>query len=485
MKIGFGMILLLVGALCVTGLALLIAGLRGRPALSAPRCARCGYDVRAQAASPDGAQACPECGADLHAEGAVSFGAFHRNRRQILAGLALMVIPLLLSGLLLMGLRQPTRRFAGGPAGVATLNNTQLLAALPGAIDSPWEWQELQRRRTAGQLTGQETDQAVAALINGLKTRRAQGMRQTPLHWAGTFATDAIANQAIPAARVAELMQAFYGDEPSYVFRRKVREGEPLRVSMSVQSPWNLGNHRAVYSLASIRSREVDLPLQTAAGQTPHPDEYSGMNPFHPNLVVTQSLPTGIHILEFTWHMGVVTADAVLRGLDGKPGPPEKWPDPLARWQVTTRHEVEIVPRDTPVVDVVTDPALNPFEKGSLAVAQVAVRPASGGVELVLTCNLTGPISVPLAYRIWLHPPAEGPPIACGNYVIEGWTGGTHTTTRSVRLSGLDPAIRQADVVMVPDAALAEHYPQIDRIWGQETRINGVKLDRFDLAKPR
>lgn len=361
------------------------------------------------------------------------------------------------------------------------MNNTQLLASLPGAIDSPWEWQELSRRRTKGQLTSQEVDQAITALISGLKTKRANGMRPTPLSWAGPFVNDAMAAGDVSAKRTAELMEAFYGEEPSYEFRRKVREGEPIRVTVSGLAPWNLGRHRLLFSMGSVRSGETDLKIESPTDGARGATDRSGTHPFHARWVMPQSLPPGRHDLEFVCDMGVVTEDAVLRGVDGRPGPPEKWPDPVARWQMTTRRQVEVVPRDAAVVEVVTDPAQDPFRTGVLSVEQVAVRPASDGVELVIRWNLTGPVNLPMAYQVQLHPAAGGPPIACGTYVIEGWTAGTHTTSRSVRLRGLPEDIRQGDIVMVPDPKLAEHYVRIERIWGQEKVIKSVKIERYDL----
>lgn len=44
---------------------------KGKPVLSEPYCAKCGYDLRV---NWDSSMACPECGADLKARHAVNFG---------------------------------------------------------------------------------------------------------------------------------------------------------------------------------------------------------------------------------------------------------------------------------------------------------------------------------------------------------------------------------------------------------------------------
>ena len=56
----------------VVGLFLVYRGIRGVPALSDPKCAKCGYDLRW--VKPDVNLVCPECGSDLKAPRSVRFG---------------------------------------------------------------------------------------------------------------------------------------------------------------------------------------------------------------------------------------------------------------------------------------------------------------------------------------------------------------------------------------------------------------------------
>ena len=69
--------LLLAAAVFLIGLALTLAGLRGRRTDDHPLCRRCGFDLTG---NPDAA-VCGECGADLARPGAIRVG--HRARRTL------------------------------------------------------------------------------------------------------------------------------------------------------------------------------------------------------------------------------------------------------------------------------------------------------------------------------------------------------------------------------------------------------------------
>src|SRR6266496_5872905 len=165
-------------AVALVGLIVLTLGVRGRPDLSSPRCARCSYDLRAVSfMSEQSAGVCPECGAQLSESGAVSFGKWRRQPRLVIGGLTLIALPVLVG----LGLgAMPRSRSAAmvaavGPANRSSQPTSAILASLPKSINAPWDWQELDRRLRAGSLSAADVSSAVGILITQLQADRAAG----------------------------------------------------------------------------------------------------------------------------------------------------------------------------------------------------------------------------------------------------------------------------------------------------------------------
>src|SRR5688572_23077442 len=85
------MLLILLGG---AGLIVLLRGLRGRPMLTPPKCAKCGYDIRTF--SGEAPTLCSECGADLTQTYAIRWGDKQRRPRLIWLGAIMLVLPVLL-----------------------------------------------------------------------------------------------------------------------------------------------------------------------------------------------------------------------------------------------------------------------------------------------------------------------------------------------------------------------------------------------------
>jgi hypothetical protein len=45
----------------------------------------------------------------------------------------------------------------------------------------------------------------------------------------------------------------------------------------------------------------------------------------------------------------------------------------------------------------------------------------------------------------------------------------------------LDPSIRAADIILTPNPAHVEQYPEVSKIWGKKVVLRGVPLERLDL----
>ena len=50
-------------------------------------------------------------------------------------------------------------------------------------------------------------------------------------------------------------------------------------------------------------------------------------------------------------------------------------------------------------------------------------------------------------------------------------------------MDALDPALKEADLILTPNPGLIEAQPGIERVWGKEIVFNHVPLTRQDLEK--
>ncbi|MAX25406.1 MAG: hypothetical protein CMJ19_12975 [Phycisphaeraceae bacterium] len=208
---------------------------KGKPQLSEPYCAKCGYDLRV---NWDSSMVCPECGADLKAKGAVNFGTMKKSRTWVTV--AITVAVLLLTFLLMAGVTLPIRRNTN-PAALSKLTNNNLIVNLPTRIDEPWTWQELEARYKSGQLSDQEVDEMLAELINGLKFKPIA--ERGPIHWATNFLQKLIDDKKISPARYAQLMKVYFGPGPTK-FHPITSKMQPnwSAIYASFTQPWSLGS---------------------------------------------------------------------------------------------------------------------------------------------------------------------------------------------------------------------------------------------------
>jgi hypothetical protein len=212
------------------------------------------------------------------------------------------------------------------------------------------------------------------------------------------------------------------------------------------------------------------------------PDELSGApdSGSEMQLVIPHALPPGEHEITITRDVGIIDENTTMRGLDGKPGTPDKWPSPTARWQSVVKKKLTIVPKDAPVLEIVTDANADPFKSGTLVVEQALVRPASQGKEIVLKFKSTGNLTPLLSYRVWLQPSGGGEKINYGTVVIGG--NGYHSASVVSRQTELPADVTMVDLRFEVDQAAAERFVGVEQIWGHPHVIKNVKLERFDLS---
>ena len=484
------MIVLLTVALPLLGVIMLTLGIRGRARFSSPTCRKCSYDLRAVNFMAGAPGACPECGTDLALAKAVSFGRYERNRKKIIAGIGLLLLPVVLY-FVWMTVVFPSRGMMGGPSALPSQTTAQILSALPAVANQPWSWQELSSRLKAGRLSGSEMDSALATLVQSITADRAKNSISQPLHWANDFVKDAIASGKVNPQRIQELCEAFFADLIRIETPKVVRVGQPVRMSISCNAPWDLGGNTMVWVPREVRAgRGQTIGLREAGGKKevtlPSVDL---SQPKHGNLSLELRGLTepGDQELVFVFDAGAVNQNATLRGKDGKPGLKEMWPSPLATWQITVRQKIRVVPADQLAVQLDTDPSHDPRRANESLVKEAIVRKATSGVEVVVSWDGGDPPRPPMAGKVTAT--VDGREVDMGSLEwgkVSGKNGneqqwGGEQPRSSGRIASLSPQLKSISIRVVPDPATAEKMLGLDTIWGKPVEIKDIPLQRFDL----
>lgn len=443
--------------LVVVAIVQITLGFRGRPTFSEPRCAACNYDLRAANYLDGKPKACPECGKSLEAPNAVSFGRYQRAPRRIYAGLLILILMLL--GLVTLPMMLSSRV---GPGAAATRTKAQLIAALATTASQPWDWQELERRYTAGDLSAAEADQAMAALATHMRSLPSS----EPLHWCDSFVQKLLSDGVLSAERRKDLCVSHFKDPVRISIPLVNRAGASVRPQLDSANVWQMANHREVWFLKQVLDGDKPLQLRQADGKD-NPDLFSaGRNHSVWNINLAMPETPGEHELTFVFDHGAIPETEPLRGLDGRPGTPDKWPKPLAIWQVEQKVKVRIVPKDTSPVELVTDPARDP---GTALVKRCMIRPRTGGSEAVIEWHGTPiPVCGKLIIRIGDQSFDAGKV-----WISQGGDAGPKP------LPQLPPG-NLADLRIDPDPDHAERSFTPRAIWGKPIELKNVHLERFD-----
>jgi len=486
------LLLLLVLGLLVVGIVLLVQGIRGRLLYSDPKCRRCGYDVRGIDATQGEQRTCPECGADLSAKGAVRFAERQRSRGRIIIGIALIVLVLVLPVLLVVSLRVVGVVGLGGggvgPNAVRSMNTAGVIGTLTAnnMIDSPWAWQELERRMQAGNLTQAEAEQAIDQLIKWLKAERAKG-NTGPLHWADSFIASARASNLLSQAKYVELAKAYYGP-PEVIAHPRIRAGQPLHFEVRIAgNTWDLGQSEAIGALREVRDEggQVLRTIATRYQRQPddaHADHLSTRHVHDPidGLVLDAATEPGKRKLSFVIDVGAMPNGTPLVGMDGTVGQKQKWQNSTTTWTDTVTHELTVVGEDETALDLVSDASMRQAIRSSLRIAKAYVYPTSRGVEVKVDFDRQAP-EPPVPFCFEIHATIDGTDHNLG------WTArhenGSISAHRGARLKELPPDVRSIDLRLEIATEQAEQRPVLHRIWGEPIVFEDVPLERHDLEE--
>lgn len=464
---------------------LIVVGIRGRVQLSAPHCRRCGHDLR----RADGVHlTCPECGLDLRkGSGArVRFGRTKRRPLLVVLGLvALFLGPSLAltglrSGIALAHRIEIDRQVKQGQKLVeedlASASNGTVLAALVTQRYDDAVWNEVERRRVAGDLDDADVRDAVHAVLEKAEESFGDG-----------FSTGRAVREAWRTAGILDdddLERFALAEIDAYL-------SAPFRVHAGEEIPFKVGRGRsgAMMRVVAARVGDVDLPMRFAeddadAAVVPASSpRIRRAQPSGPQNLgwLRMDLPPGRHELAIVLELAVDAAP----GRDDAP-PSSEW---SAMYEIETRElrwTFEVVPDDEPVVELVTNPTERARMRESLrqdAIEATAIGDGAVRVSIDVARNRTmvvGPRrrggSPTLAMRVVLVT-EDGARHAYGTYLARA--GGNISYDRSRELAGFPRDVERVDVVFEPAPELvrvdAEHAD--GPIWGEPIVFEDVPVN--------
>lgn len=166
---------------------------------SNPTCAACGVSLSRRA--PDQCKQCPNCQAELQQLGSLKFATPAQHKRFRIWALSLVALPFVCGGIGLL--------LFSGNRPISYLSDTRLVEErLPGKIDEPWVWQELERRVDRDILEAGTADRAAKLLIE--REKRRVGPTK-PYHWLGSFLKKVIDGDKLSAEVKQELFDTIIG----------------------------------------------------------------------------------------------------------------------------------------------------------------------------------------------------------------------------------------------------------------------------------
>jgi hypothetical protein len=256
-----------------------------------------------------------------------------KRRGLIVWGCALLLSPIVMLGLMVLFLP------SGNPLQLMTTH--RLIAnRLPLDAQSPWVWQELERRLTAGRLTSEQADAAVAQFADYMTTSNPAGWKQ-PITWQKQFLTNVMQAKMISNDTLLKLLDAFYGRYPKIL---PVSPASPLspRFSLAVEYGNTWGDHSGLGVALAWHVKEVQLDGVPAAISRAHK---------HNNIwdgTCEANLTPGEHEVSV-----VVEAAYIDSGNSGGPPingtsldnvPPNQWPKARKRWTTTVKAPLTVEP---------------------------------------------------------------------------------------------------------------------------------------------
>jgi len=402
-------------------------------------------------------------------------------------GLTSWGVVLLVTPLIGIGAAFAARRFIGpGPGSLGLQSTQQLLQQrLPSQVDQPWVWNELERRLQTKTLSQKDVDDAVKILIAHMTTTRPNGWDQ-PLNWQCQFLSKATQAGMISPPLLLGLCDAFYGPKPILEPLPRLREGKrDLPIAVRYGSPWISQSGLGVELLWQVER----VLLDGKPTEAPQPEAGPAMPDSRFSEYWWGSRPVTVKAGD---HQVVVEVQCAyvdqgnLIGLRGDNLPVDRWPEALKRWKQSVSAPLKVYPVGKPIVSLVTDPGQAPGPGGGITIERLVVQAdRDGKKKIILKVDFTPGPSPCLALSYDAAAAIEGQPAKLGLgpmwIVLRGNSSTQSGGELEASIDRLDPSIRVADIILTPNPAHVEQYPEVSKIWGKTVVLRGVPLERLDL----
>ena len=296
-----------------------------------------------------------------------------------------------------------TTKLADSPQDLQKATTAQVIAAALENKESPWAWQELEKRP----LTAAEVAQIMDGLVAWLQRDFPDG-HANPLNWLDNSLERLDARRLLTDEQKIRFLTALQGDlriEPL----PRLHEGDWL-LSLEGECSWNW--RRDFLGLTMMNG-----PISVSIDGQPLPPNKNYLGSWtwsYPRINATLSLPAlavGRHIVKVE-NVSALVAKEDLTGLSST-APPSDWPPAKKRWNRAVELELNVYPRDAVLVQQTQEPALDPVRNGSLSVNPVIIRSKGSGAQATVTFNLPQKDSVPISFDVALR--IGGQTIACGS----------------------------------------------------------------------
>lgn len=434
-------------------------GIRRRITWQPNACASCQHRL------DGGAQltACPQCGNDLTQPTAVVLERTARRQPRLLVWTCVI--------LLMPMLGQPivTRLQRQGSGGFSFMSTSRLIKTqLSTKMHHSGIWRELERRIDANELTDEQINEVIQALVADLQNN--PGSRLT---WQRRFVEKAQPRLSDEAK--ISLCDAILLSPPRLDQTRRFREKQYIDLSISYGDPFA----KTSAAPGDLIWRVTDVAVD---GQSVDCEGRQLGNRWYCKYFAND-LARGEHELTFTLDCAYLPRPPNSRSSLRKI--PEDWSGALKRWTTTFTAPVRVYGSQEPLVTLVTNEARRPTQGGLRNLNLDIVRSGEETNEVLLKFDYDTELEIPICYDVYVT--FGGPQrIHLGRAV---WASSERRTNWSPRrllkgkIPSLDSAVDRATVFLTPNPDYLDDDLDVHEIWGIEEKIRNVPVNNLNAKE--
>ena len=356
-----------------------------------------------------------------------------------------------------------------GPMGLANLSTDKLIKQeLPGKIDEPWVWDELENRLARKVLKNSEVNEAVQVLIKHMKTTAPEGYNK-PLSWQGDFLVAAREGGNVNQELLFQVYEAFLPSGMPELDRVR-DDAKQTSISIDYGSTWADHRDLGFKLLAEISDVRVNGASRTLKDSFKHRRGQSSelVGPFE----------KGEHELEVEVMYAFIETSKLV-GLDASALPSTQWPTALKTWSKVYKSKLHVLGADEPGVELVKG-----VRKPVVIIERLLVQKLGNSEKTRISLTL-GPIDYELPVSFSVVAEYEGQEFYIGRMYYYSTS---KTTSRSGDLSRslkepLPKDCREVTLIFRPDPKGLDREPEATKMFGDELRYYNVKVERFDLKE--